>query len=55
MNSLQVIAQTSSVSALILVFLGFCVDVSEDVDIREVDPEPAQQRGHSENGKPRGE
>lgn len=31
---------------LLLVFLGFGVDVSEDVDVREVDPEPAEQRGH---------
>lgn len=30
----------------LLVFLGFGVDVSEDDDVREVDPEPAEQRGH---------
>lgn len=33
-------------SEVILVFLGFGVDVSQDVDVREVDPEPAEQRGH---------
>lgn len=27
-------------------FLRFGVDVSEDVDVRVVDPEPAEQRGH---------
>lgn len=27
-------------------FLGFGVDVSEDVDVGEVDPEHAEQRGH---------
>ena len=27
-------------------FLGFGVDVPEDVDVRVVDPEPAEQRGH---------
>lgn len=37
---------------LVLVFLGFGVDVSEDVDVREVDPEPAEQRGHSEGYTP---
>lgn len=26
--------------------LGFGVDVTEDVDVREVDSEPAEQRGH---------
>ena len=30
-------------------FLGFGVNVSEDVDIRVVDPEPAEQRGHPED------
>lgn len=33
-------------------FLGFGVDVSEDVDVGEVDPEPAEQRGHSEGHAP---
>lgn len=33
-------------------FLGFGVDVSEDVDVGEVDPEPAEQRGHSEGCAP---
>lgn len=27
-------------------FLRFGIDVSEDDDVREVDPEPAEQRGH---------
>lgn len=31
-------------------FLGFGVDVSEDVDVREVDPEPAQKGGHPGTG-----
>lgn len=35
-------------SGVVLVFLGFGVDVSEDDDIREVDPEPAEQSGHPE-------
>lgn len=26
--------------------LGFCIDVSEDRDIREIYPELAEQRGH---------
>lgn len=29
-------------------FLGFGVDVSKNVNIREVDPEPAEQSGHPE-------
>lgn len=33
-------------------FLGFGVDVSEDVDVGEVDPEPAEQRGHPEGHAP---
>lgn len=33
---------------ILLVFLGFGVYVSEDVNIREVDPEPAEQSGHPE-------
>lgn len=31
---------------VLLVFFGFHVDVSENVDVREVDSEPAEQRGH---------
>lgn len=27
-------------------FLGFGVNVSEDDDVREVNPEPAEQSGH---------
>lgn len=27
-------------------FFRFHIDVSENVDVREVDSEPAQQRGH---------
>lgn len=27
-------------------FLRFGIDVSEDNDVRKVDPEPAEQRGH---------
>lgn len=27
-------------------FLGFGVDITEDVYVREVDSEPAEQRGH---------
>lgn len=30
----------------LLVFLGFGVDVSEDDDVREVNPEPAEKGGH---------
>lgn len=30
----------------ILVFFGFGVDVSQDVDVREVNPEPAEQSRH---------
>lgn len=33
-------------------FLGFGVDVSQDVDVGEVDPEPAEQRGHPEGYTP---
>lgn len=35
-------------SKVVLVFLGFGVYVSEDVNIREVDPEPAEQSRHPE-------
>lgn len=31
--------------------LGFCIDVSEDCDIREIYPELAEQRGHPEQSK----
>lgn len=34
---------------LMLLWLG--VDVSEHIDVREVDPEPAEQRGHPETMK----
>lgn len=33
-------------SEVVLVLLGFGVDVSQDVDVREVDPESAEQCGH---------
>lgn len=33
-------------AGVVLVFLRFGVDVSENVDVREVDSEPAEQRGH---------
>ena len=29
-------------------FFGLGVDVSEDMDVREVDPEPAEQCGHAD-------
>lgn len=35
-------------SELLLVLLGFGVDVPEDVDVRKIDSELAEQRGHSE-------
>lgn len=35
----------------VLVLLGFGIDVSKDVDVGEVNPEPAEQRGHPDRDK----
>lgn len=38
---------------VVLVFLGFGVDVADDNDVGEVDPEPAEQSGHPESRRQR--
>ncbi len=42
----EIRARRQTLLEVILVFFGFGVDVPQDVDVREVDPEPAEQRGH---------
>lgn len=42
---------TGSCALLLPLSLGFCIDVSEDRDIREIYPELAEQRGHPEQSK----